>query len=57
MTAFWISGIAINLLFFGLLVRWAVKSWRQSDRARADAHASSRTDHASAPADQRRDDA
>lgn len=32
MTAFWITGAAINLLFFGALLWWAVRNWRRGPR-------------------------
>lgn len=30
MTAFWVVGIGINLVFAGALVWWAVRNWRGS---------------------------
>lgn len=30
MTAFWVIGIAINVVFAGALIWWAVRAWRSS---------------------------
>jgi hypothetical protein len=30
MTAFWVVGIGINLVFAGALLWWAVRNWRGS---------------------------
>ena len=29
MTGFWIAGAAINLVFFGALVWWALRNWKR----------------------------
>lgn len=34
MNAFWIAGIAINLVGFAAVVFWARKAWKQSDDER-----------------------
>lgn len=36
MTAFWIAGIGINLVFFGALAWWAVRNWRRGTPPRRD---------------------
>jgi hypothetical protein len=38
MTAFWIAGAAINLVFFGALAWWAVRNWRRGTRPPDDRH-------------------
>ena len=41
MTAFWVIGIGINLVFAGAVLWWAVRNWRDS---RGDAARDERTD-------------
>ncbi|MBW7924616.1 MAG: hypothetical protein H3C59_07710 [Burkholderiaceae bacterium] len=34
MNGFWIAGIAINVIALGVVLRWAVRAWKQADAPR-----------------------
>lgn len=34
MTAFWIVGIGVNVVFFGALAWWAMRNWKQGERTK-----------------------